>query len=159
MELGNGMFYNVISYLQREAVMATYIVETNNNKKKYQKNYGLPLINIIPAVIWSIPLHQKLFPDATFWITLGLCGLFVVLYVFLSFSPVISAIPCVASVVMLTAMFWVFPDAIENAVVRIIIKIIILAIAIFIEIGIFANATVPWLEAKAANKPRIIVKK
>lgn len=111
------MLYNVISYLQKEAVMATYIVETNSNKNKYQKNYGLPLINIIPAVIWSIPLHQKVFPDASFWITLGLCGLFVVLYVFLSFSPVISAIPCIASVVILTAMFWVFPDTIDNAMV------------------------------------------
>lgn len=138
--------------------MATYIVQTDNTKR-YQKNYGLPLINIIPAVVWSIPFHQKLFPDASFWVTLGLCGLFVLLYVFLSFSPVISAIPCIASVVILTAMFWVFPDTIDNAMVRIIIKIIILAIAIFIEIGIFANATVPWLETKANNKPRIIIKK
>lgn len=47
------------------ADMATYIVQTKETEK-YQKNYGLPLINIIPAVVWSIPMHQKLFPDANF---------------------------------------------------------------------------------------------
>lgn len=135
--------------------MATYIVQTDNTKR-YQKNYGLPLINIIPAVVWSIPFHQKLFPDDSFWVTLGLCGLFVLLYVFLSFSPVISAIPCVASVVMLTAMFWALMDGIGNDIIRILIKIAILAIAVFIELGIFSNALVPWLQKKKMNKPKII---
>ena len=139
--------------------MATYIVQTNNSKKKYQKNLGLPLINIIPAVIWSIPLHQKLFPGASFWVTLALCGTFVAIYVYLSYKPIVAAVPCIASVIMLTGLFWVFPDAIENMVIQIILKIIILAIAIFIELGIFANALVPWLEGKEANKPRITVKR
>jgi len=139
--------------------MATYIVQTNDNKKKYQKNFGLPLINIIPAVIWSIPLHQKLFPDASFGVTFGLCGAFVIVYLILSYKPFIAAIPCIAGVIMLTGLFWVFPDVIDNAILRILLKIIILVIAGFIELGIFANATVPWLEAKEANKPRIIVKK
>ena len=139
--------------------MATYIVQTNNRKKKYQKNLGLPLINIIPAMIWSIPLHQKLFPDASFWMTLALCGAFVLLYVYLSYKPIVAAAPCIAGVIILTGLFWVFPDEIENTVIRIILKIIILAIAIFIELGIFANALVPWLEGKEANKPRITVKR
>ena len=30
--------------------------------------------------IWSIPLHQKLFPDANWWMTFGLCAAFVVLF-------------------------------------------------------------------------------
>jgi len=138
--------------------MATYIVQTNS-KKKYQKNFGLPLINIIPAVIWSIPLHQRLFPDASFWLTLVLCGAFVMLYVYLSYKPIIAAAPCVAGAIMLTGLFWVFPDAIDNSVIRIVLKIVILAIAIFIELGIFANSLVPWLEDKDANKPRITVKR
>ena len=135
--------------------MAKYYVQTTTISN-YQKKYGFPLINIIPAIVWSIPLHQKLFPDANFGVTLGLCGLFVLVYVFLSFSPVISAIPCIASVVMLTAMFWALVDWIDNSVIKIIIKIIILAIAVFIELGIFANALVPWLEKKAANDIKVI---
>lgn len=135
--------------------MAKYYVQTKTTSN-YQKKYGFPLINIIPAIVWSIPLHQKLFPDANFWVTLGLCGLFVLVYVFLSFSPVISAIPCIASVVMLTAMFWALVDWIDNSIIRIIIKIIILAMAAFLELGIFANAMVPWLEKKAVNDVKII---
>lgn len=41
--------------------------------------------------------------------------------------------------------------------VRIIVKVIIVAIFAFVEIAIFANATVPWLEGGEANKPRIRV--
>jgi len=135
--------------------MAKYYIQTKSTSN-YQKKYGFPLINIIPAIVWSIPLHQKLFPDASFWVTLGLCGLFVLVYVFLSFSPVVSAIPCVASVVMLTAMFWALVDGIDSNIIRGIIKIIILAIAVFVELGIFANALVPWLEKKEANKIKVI---
>jgi len=135
--------------------MAKYYVQTKSTTN-YQKNYGFPLINIIPAIVWSVPIHQKLFPDASFWTTLLLCGLFVLVYVFLSFSPVVSAIPCIASVVMLTAMFWALVDWIDNSVVRIIIKIVILAIAALVELGIFANALVPWLEKKAANDIKVI---
>jgi len=80
----------------------------------------------------------------------------VLVYVFLSFSPVVSAIPCVASVVMLTAMFWALVDGIDSNIIRGIIKIIILAIAVFVELGIFANALVPWLEKKEANKIKVI---
>ena len=38
-------------------------------------------------------------------------------------------------------------------------KVIIVAIFAFVEIAIFANATVPWLEGREANKPRIRVEK
>ena len=135
--------------------MAKYYVQTKTTSN-YEKKYGFPLINIIPAIVWSIPFHQKLFPDASFWMTLLLCGLFVVVYVILSFSPVISAIPCIASGIMLTAMFWALFDWIDNSVIRIIIKIIILAIAVLIELGIFANAMIPWLEAKMINDVKVI---
>ena len=38
-------------------------------------------------------------------------------------------------------------------------KVIIVAIFAFVEIAIFANATVPWLEGREANKPKIRVEK
>lgn len=135
--------------------MATYIVQTKKTEK-YQKNYGLPLINIIPAVVWSIPLHQKLFPDANFWMTLLLCGIFVIGYVALSMLPIIAAVPCVASVIMLTAMFWALVDGIGNNFIRILLKVVILAIAVFLELGIFSNAIVPWLQKKEMNRTKIV---
>ena len=134
--------------------MAKYIV-TDSYKPSYEKNYKLPLINIVPAVIWSIPFHQKLFPDAGWWMTFGLCAAFVVVYVALSYFPVIAAVPSIAGVIILTALFWVTADYIGNNVVRIIVKVLIAIVCGFVELGIFANATVPWLEGKEANKPRI----
>lgn len=135
--------------------MARYIVETSK-KEKYKKNYEIPFINIIPAVVWSIPIHQKLFPDASLWGTLGVCGVFVAAYIFLSMLPVIAAVPCVAGVIIFTALFWALADHIGNNIVRIIVKILILAIALMIEFCIWTNATLPWLESKLTNKPRII---
>lgn len=32
--------------------------------ESFEKNFKLPFINIIPAIVWSIPFYQKLFPDA-----------------------------------------------------------------------------------------------
>ena len=134
--------------------MAKYIV-TDSYKPSYEKNYKLPLINIVPAVIWSIPFHQKLFPDAGWWMTFGLCTAFVVVYVALSYFPIIASVPSIAGVIILTALFWVPADYIGNNVVRIIVKVLIAIVCGFVELGIFANATVPWLEGKEANKPRI----
>ena len=138
--------------------MAKYIVE-ERTAPRYEKNYKLPMVNIIPAIVWSIPLHQKLFPDASWWGTLLLCALFVAVYWYLSMKPIIAAIPCVAGVVMFTALFWVFADYIGNAPARIIVKIIILGVFIMIELCVWINATLPWLESKEANKPRIRVEK
>ena len=138
--------------------MAKYQVMIDD-KLEYEKNYKLPLINIVPAVIWSIPFHQKLFPDAGWWVTFGLCAAFVVMYVVLSYLPIIVAVPSIAGVIILTALFWVPADYIGNNVVRIIVKVLIAIVCGFIELGIFANATVPWLEGKEANKPRIRVEK
>ena len=138
--------------------MAKYIV-TDSYKPSYEKNYKLPLINIVPAVIWSIPFHQKLFPDAGWWMTVGLCATFVVVYVALSYFPIIAAVPSIAGVIILTALFWVPADYIGNNVVRIIVKVLIAIVCGFVELGIFANATVPWLEGKEANKPRIRVER
>ena len=130
-----------------------------DDKLEYEKNYKLPLINIVPAVIWSIPFHQKLFPDAGWWMTFGLCAAFVVVYAVLSYLPIIVAVPSIAGVIILTALFWVPADYIGNNVVRIIVKVLIAIVCGFIELGIFTNATVPWLEGKEANKPRIRVER
>ncbi len=138
--------------------MAKYIVE-NSYKPSYDKNYKIPLINIIPAIVWSIPFHQKLFPEAAGWLTLALCAAFVVVYVALSYIPWAALIPGVASVIILSAMFWVFADNIGNQIGRIIVKAIIAIIFALIEIAVFANATIPWLEGREANKPRIRVEK
>ena len=138
--------------------MAKYIVE-ERTVPRYEKNYQLPMVNIIPAIVWSIPLHQKLFPDASWWGTLFLCALFVVVYWYFSMKPIIAAIPCVVGVVMFTALFWVFADYIGNIPARIIVKIIILGIAVMIELCIWINATLPWLEKKFPQKPKIRVVK
>ena len=87
--------------------MAKYIVE-ESNYKKYEKNYLFPFINLVPGIVWSIPLHQKLFPNASWWMTFGRCAAFVALYWYLSLKPIIAVIPCVAGIVMFTALFWVF---------------------------------------------------
>ena len=67
--------------------------------------------------------------------------------------------PGIASVIIFSGLFWVFADYIGNQIVRIIVNVIIVAIFALVEIGIFANATVPWLEGREANKPRIRVSK
>lgn len=136
--------------------MAKYVV-TNSYKPSYEKNYKLPLINIVPAVVWSIPIHQKLFPEASWWMTAGLCFAFVAIYVALSYLPWAVIIPAIASVIMFSGLFWVFADYIGNQVVRIIVKAVIVVLFGLLEIGIFANATVPWLEGREANKPSIRV--
>ena len=134
--------------------MAKYVVE-DFKKSSYEKNYKLPLINSIPAIVWSIPAHQKLFPEASWWMTFGLCGVFVILYCALSYMPIIAAIPCIASVVMFSGLFWVFADYIGNDIGRIVVKVLIVVVFGFMELAVFANATVPWLEGRRGKTPRI----
>lgn len=134
--------------------MAKYIVE-DIKTSSYEKNYKIPLVNMIPAIVWSIPLHQKLFPDASWWVTFGICAVFVILYCALSYMPIIAAVPCIAGVVIFTGLFWVFADYIGNSVIRIVVKIIIVAIFGFMELAVFANATVPWLESRNLQKPKV----
>ncbi len=134
--------------------MAKYIVEEMKTSS-YKMNYGLPFVNIIPAIVWSIPVHQKLFPEASWLMTFGLCAAFVVLYCVSSFIPIITVVPCVASVIMYTALFWVFADYIGNDIGRIIVKILIVAFFGFMELSVFGNATVPWLKRRSRKIPRV----
>ena len=135
-------------------IMAKYIVE-DMKTVSFEKNFKLPFINLIPAFVWSIPFHQKLFPDAGWWMTFGLCALFVVVYVTLSFLPIITVVPCVAGVVIFTVLAWAPADVIENNVLRIVVKVVILTFFIMLEFCVWINATLPWLERKYPNRPRV----
>lgn len=136
--------------------MAKYVVD-DYKTSSYEKNYKIPLINIIPAVVWSIPLHQKLFPDASWLMMFGICTVFVILYCALCYMPIIAAAPCIAGVIIFTGLFWVFADYIVNDVGRIVVKVGIAGFFGFMEVAVFANATVPWLEKKFSNRPKIKV--
>lgn len=136
--------------------MARYIVE-DIKRGSFQKNFMLPFVNLIPAFVWNIPLHQKLFPDADFGMTFVLCGLFVIVYMVLSFLPIITVAPCVAGVIIFTALAWAPADLIGNNVVRNIVKVVIVVFFIMLEFCIWINATLPWLEGKFPNRPNIRV--
>jgi len=136
--------------------MARYIVD-DIKTESFQKNFILPFVNLIPAFVWSIPLNQKLFPDADFGMTFVLCGLFVIVYMVLSFLPIITVVPCVVGVIIFTTLAWAPADMIGNNVVRIIVKVVIVAFFIMLEFCIWINATLPWLERKFPNSPNIRV--
>ena len=71
--------------------MAKYIVEETKTSK-YEKNFKFPLINLIPAIVWCIPVHQKLSPF------IGTMGAFIavaaffILYVLLSYVPIAALV-------------------------------------------------------------------
>ena len=132
--------------------MAKYIVE-ETNRSKYEKNFKFPMINLIPAIVWCIPVHQKLSPLAGTMGAFIAVAAFFMLYVLLSYVPIAALAPGVASVIMMTAMLWAPADHIGNNVARIIMKGIIFAIMVFIELCVLINATLPWLERKTATPP------
>lgn len=133
--------------------MSKYVIVPDKGEK-YQKDYKFPCINIIPATVWSIPIHQKLFPEASFWIVALFTIAFIFVYLYVSLTPIIAVAPCVTSVVMFATMAWAPMDHIGNNVVRIILKILVLAVIILVEFAIWTNATLPWLQSKT-SKPTI----
>lgn len=138
--------------------MAKYTVEEKYSKV-YEKDYKIPFINLIPGFVWSIPLHQKLFPEVDFWLLAIITLAFITTYVVLSMKPWVAIVPCIAGVVIYTALFWALADYIGNDLVKYTIKGVILILAILVEALVFGNATLPWLESKEANKPKIRVEK
>ena len=74
-------------------------------------------------------------------------------------KPWVAIVPCIAGVVIYTALFWALADYIGNDLVKYTIKGVILILAILVEALVFGNATLPWLESKEANKPKIRVEK
>lgn len=101
--------------------MAKYIVE-DVKTSKYEKNFKFPLINLIPAIVWSIPVYQKAEPMIGTLGAYGVVAVFFIAYVLLSYVPVIALVPAVAGVIMMTAMLWAPADHIGNNVVRIIVS-------------------------------------
>ena len=134
--------------------MAKYIVE-ETNRSKYEKNFKFPMINLIPAIVWCIPVHQKMAPLIGTMGAYIAVAVFFVAYILLSYVPIAALVPAVASVIMMTAMFWAPADHIGNNVVRFLVKGLILAIMILIEFCVLINATLPWLERKTVTSPRV----
>lgn len=133
--------------------MAKYVIVPDKHEK-FEKNYVFPFINIVPAVVWSIPIHQKLFPEAGFWIVALYTVAFIALYLYVSLKPIIAGVPCIAGVVIYTLTIWIPINYIENNVVRIILKGVALVFVILVELAIWTNATLPWLQEKT-YKPTI----
>ena len=131
--------------------MAKYVIEETKTSK-YEKDFKFPLINLIPVIVWCIPVHQKLLPLVGTMGAYIAVAVFLVLYVILSFVPIAAVAPGIASVIMMTAMLWAPADHIGNNVVRVIV--IILVTMVLIEFCILINATLPWLQSNT-NKPVI----
>ena len=134
--------------------MGKYIVE-DRNTSTYEKNYKMPLVNIIPGIVWSVPVHQKFLSEMDWAIGFGICIAFIIGYCVLSYIPIISIVPCVAGAIIFTGLFWVFADYIGNDIGRIVVKVLIAAFFGFMELAVFANATVPWLDDRRKKKPRV----
>lgn len=120
--------------------------------KKYEKNKYMPLINIIPGIIWSIPVCQYVFPNVTGAASLVIGAIVTTIYVILSYKPFVAAIPAILGVIIMTGMLWSLADGMEDMEWKIAIKVLILVVVCFAEFGIFSNATVPWLEEKEEER-------
>lgn len=83
-----------IILLKGGQIMARYIVQESNTKP-YIRNDKMPLINFIPAIVWTVPIYQKVSPIMDGWITFTICAVFLALYVFLSYKPLMAVAPCV----------------------------------------------------------------
>ena len=138
--------------------MAKYIVHPTKTKE-YQTNFVLPFLNAIAGMVWSIPILQNLLPSVNGIAALGVGAVITLVYVVLSVMPVIAIVPCIASVIMYTAMLWGIADNIGHIVIRIIVKIVMLLFVVFAEFSIFSNATLRWLQNKFPEKPKITVVK
>lgn len=138
--------------------MAKYIVHPTKTKE-YQTNFVLPFLNAIAGMVWSIPILQNLLPSVNGIAALGVGAVITLVYVVLSVMPVIAIVPCIASVIMYTAMLWGIADNIGHIVIRIIVKTVMLLFVVFAEFSIFSNATLRWLQNKFPEKPKITVVK
>lgn len=138
--------------------MAKYIAHLIKTKE-YETNYALPFINAIAGMVWSVPILQNLLPDVDGIVALGIGAIITILYVVLSVKPIIAIVPCIASVIMYTAMLWGVADNVGHIVIRAIVKIVILLFMVFAEFSIFVNATLRWLQRKYPKKPRVAVVK
>lgn len=131
-------------YIIKETKISVY----DTKEKQYQMNFILPFLNLLAGIVWSIPLLQKVFSGVEGIASLGIAAVFVLLYLLLSALPVVSIVPCIAGGIIYTVMLWGIADHIGYDVVRIIVKIVALLLAIFVEFSVFVNATLGWLQKR-----------
>ena len=84
--------------------MAKYIVE-DVKTSKFEKNYKFPLINLIPAIVWGIPVYQKMQPVIGTAGAYGAVAGFLILYITLSYLPIAALIPAIASLIILPVLW------------------------------------------------------
>ena len=134
--------------------MTRYIV-VPDNRSHYEKNYTMPFINIIPGIIWSIPIIQMFMDDVGTLAKFGFGIVFAFLYVVMTLVPVLALAPCVAGAIIYIGMLWSLADLLGDGWIKITIKVIIAAFIGLLELSLFLNATLPWLERKTDKGPVI----
>ena len=134
--------------------MTRYIV-VPDNRSHYEKNYTMPFINIIPGIIWSIPIIQMFMDDVGTLAKFGFGIVFAFLYVVMTLVPVLALAPCVAGAIIYIGMLWSLADLLGDGWIKITIKVIIAAFIGLLELSLFVNATLPWLERKTDKGPVI----
>ena len=134
--------------------MTRYIV-VPDNRSHYEKNYTMPFINIIPGIIWSIPIIQMFMDDVGTLAKFGFGIVFAFLYVVMTLVPVLALAPCVAGAIIYIGMLWSLADLLGDGWIKITIKVIIAAFIGLLELSLFINATLPWLERKMDKGPVI----
>lgn len=77
------------------------------------------------------------------------------MYVVLTLVPVLALAPCVAGAIIYIGMLWSLADLLGDGWIKITIKVIIAAFIGLLELSLFINATLPWLERKTDKGPVI----
>jgi hypothetical protein len=124
--------------------MATiYAIKNRKKSRELQKsNFLIPMINMIPAIIYSIAFRQHFLSDLTGWQKFGLYIVFILIYMILLFLPFISLVMNIASTIMFVGMIWALVDHIDSNVLCIIVKVVTAGIVGFLEFAIFVDRTI-----------------
>lgn len=136
--------------------MARYVVIDTNKTEIYEPQVKLAFLNLLAGAVWAVPFVQKVFPNVNGFVGLLIGFVFAIVFVLVSFMPVIAIVPCVASGIMYTAMLWGFADGIGHDVWQVVVKIIILLIVVLVEFSIFGNATLRWAQLHFSEPPKVI---
>lgn len=117
------------------------IIVVQKKQGKSDQMSMMPLINIVAAMIWAIPLSQYFLEQQSGMTRFLICAAFVVVYMVCNFLRFISIAPCIASTIIYVNMLWALFAGIEADLTRTIIKVIIAAFIGLLELAIFINAT------------------
>lgn len=124
--------------------MATYYIFKKNDGVSGSRGSSsmIPMINAIPALIYSVVIRQHFLPDIAGWQKFGICALIFLVYMVISFLPFVSLITNIVSTIMFVGMIWVLIDKIDSNVVRIVVKAITAGFVGLLELAIFADMTI-----------------